>query len=172
MYASTPVTIHTRFSFSRQKKLRSRPLLRAGQSPVNRTSKGPAHRAVNSTGAGGANNTGVIRELHAYFGPFARANIQVFHLVYDDDQHLPSSIHPVKVAIVTVTVFVALSDSEKFYSQIGFLKGLPPGLRAAALAPKTAPFLMGYFIFLTSESCELRSSYLLCGSLNLPGGLF
>jgi hypothetical protein len=32
----------TRFSFSRQKQLRSRPLLRAGQSPVNRTTKGPA----------------------------------------------------------------------------------------------------------------------------------
>jgi hypothetical protein len=58
--------------------------------------------SINSTGAGGANNTGVTRELHGYFGPFARANIQMFHLVYDDDQHLPSSIHPVKVAIVTV----------------------------------------------------------------------
>jgi hypothetical protein len=70
-------------------------------------------RPENSTGAGGANNTGVTRELHGYFGPFARANIQVFHLVYDDDQHFPSSIHPVKVAIATATVFVALSDSEK-----------------------------------------------------------
>ena len=38
-----------RFSFSRQKKLRSRPLLRAGQSPVNRTTKGPTHRAVNKS---------------------------------------------------------------------------------------------------------------------------
>ena len=31
----------TRFSFSRQKKLRSRPLLRTGQSPVNKSTKGP-----------------------------------------------------------------------------------------------------------------------------------
>jgi hypothetical protein len=68
-------------------------------------------KPINSTGTGGANNTGVTRELHGYFDPFARANIQVFRLVYDDDQHLPSSIHPVKVAIATVTVLVALSDS-------------------------------------------------------------
>jgi hypothetical protein len=42
-------------------------------------------RPLNSTGAGGASNTGVSRELHGYFGPFARANIQVFHLVFDDN---------------------------------------------------------------------------------------
>jgi hypothetical protein len=70
-------------------------------------------RPVNSTAAGGASSAGVTREHHGYFGPFARANTQVFHLVYDGDQylcqHLPSSTHPVEVAIVTVAIIQFLS---------------------------------------------------------------
>jgi hypothetical protein len=93
---------------------------------------------LNSTAAGGANSAGVTREHYGYFGPLARANTQVFHLVYDDDQHLPSGIHPAKVAIVTtVAVFVALfvPKIQIFLIFIsGFSKAFPEGFGRQPLA--------------------------------------
>jgi hypothetical protein len=91
-------------------------------------------RPLNSTGTGGASNTAVTRELHGHFGPFARANIQVPPGLWW--RSAPSIQHPSgQSGHRDCRSFIALSKKTRFFdSQIGLLKGLPPGLWATALS--------------------------------------